>query len=582
MEELLKVSNLNLILHKNQRDIEILRDVHIQVSPKEIVAVVGESGSGKSMLARTIMKLNSPDQFKIEGEILLQGKDINALSDKNMVQVRGKEIGIVFQEPLSFLNPTMKMGGQLSEPLRKHCSIEKKDALERVVQLLTSLKIADADRYIGKYPHQLSGGMAQRGMLAMAASCKPVLMIADEPTSALDVITQASIIDLLKELRDQNGCSIIFITHDLKLASSFADRVAIMSHGTIVESGTIQEVFKNPVHESTKKLLSLVLAPPFVQKSVSYEKNPDKKILLELKHVKKCYHDGRIVNKAVDDVSLSVYKGVTLGILGESGCGKSTLAKMVVRMIKPDSGSIHYNNEDILKIKSYPQAVQMVFQNPLSSLNPKMKVSDIVAEGIDILNRYCREDRKHMVHSILNQVGLEDGFLERYPHELSGGQRQRISIARALIMNPEILVADEPTSYLDVVSQAGILELFQQLKEENGLTYVFISHNLNVLGTVSDRIAVMYAGRIVEISRTEDVFVDPLHPYTRVLTSLALNNTVKAHGDMIQTEKQKSEGKNSDSCPYIKRCKHAADICGKERPLLKNTGNEHYVACHLY
>lgn len=572
MDTLLQIYDLSLRF----KDRKILSGINLNVFEGEILAIVGESGSGKSMLARSILRLNNPDKFKLEGKMLLEGKDISLLPENQLTQIRGRNIGIIFQEPLSYLNPTLKMKSQLTEPLIKHNSANRNGATQALKDLLDKLGIRDTEGYMRRYPHQLSGGMAQRGMIAMASSCLPKIIIADEPTSSLDTITQASIVNLLKDMSGSYGISVIFITHDLELAGKIADRAVVMSEGTIVEQGDIKEVFNNPKSKAAKGLLSSGIKG----KAVNNKKIEDSKAIpiIEIRSLNKYYKNcSNSIIKAVDGVSLRLYDGETLGLLGESGCGKSTLARLITRVVKPSKGEILYDNMDIFKLNNYAKKVQMIFQDPFTSLDPQMRIVDSIAEGIDISvsGRVKQNERCKLVRDFLTKVGLDISLEDRFPHQLSGGQRQRASIARALIMNPKVLVCDEPTSYLDRVSQAQIIDLFAKLKEEEGLTYLFITHDMKVLSSISDRIAVMYRGRIVELGKRQDIMTNPLHPYTDLLIKAAYSlDQIPSHIDGAGSNHR------GNGCSLYGMCDKAQLKCAGEVPGLNDYGSGHFAACH--
>ncbi len=511
MEKLLELSDFSLYIKENK----ILDAINLCIGRGEIVSVVGESGSGKTMLAKSILNIVKGKHFRREGRILLEGKSIEALPDDQMIKIRGKSIGMIFQEPLSYMNPTMKVGKQLTEPLTKHCEINYKEAVEKLKLLLDKLKINDLKDYLNKYPHELSGGMAQRGMIASTASCLPKIIIADEPTSSLDSITQRSITELLKSMSYDFGISVLFITHDLSLADKIGQRVIVLGKGRVAEEGQTKDVFINPKSEAASRLTASVLknAYEYGGKRV-YE---DKDILIRIAAVDKHYSNNTC--NVLTDISLNLYKGETVGLVGESGCGKSTLARLIARITKPSAGKILYRDEDIFESINYPQKVQMIFQNPFLSLDPHMKVGDIVIEGVR-KKHFRKKEALDLIKLYLERVGLEGEISTRYPQQLSGGQCQRVSIARALIMKPELIVLDEPTSCLDTVSQAQILELFRKLKVESKTGYLFISHNIRLLAHICDRIAVMYKGKIIETGSCEDILVKPVHPYTKQLISV--------------------------------------------------------------
>jgi peptide/nickel transport system ATP-binding protein len=569
MDTILKIKNLSLSFKGKK----ILDNINMSVSKGEILAIVGESGSGKSMLARSILRLNNPDIFDIKGEIFFQGQDINSLPEKQLTNIRGSRIGMIFQEPLSYLNPVIKMASQLTEPLKKHKKINKSKAAELMEDLLRKLNINNPEQYMKSYPHQLSGGMAQRGVIAMTSSCEPELIIADEPTSSLDVIVQFSITKLIKDLAKLLGVSVVFITHDLQLAAKIADRVAVISKGRIVEEGDVQEVLKNPKSEETAQLLNACIV------SRGRQNGAKSKALLEIRDLTMHYKNGQKINRALDGVSLTVYEGETLGLLGESGCGKSTLSRIITRIQRPTSGEVLFDGKDIFTKRDYPKDVQMIFQDSTTSMNPQMRVEDIVAEGMDILCKKSRQERTRDVIESLERVGLDKNIKDRFPHQLSGGQRQRVGIARALITNPRILICDEPTSYLDTVSQKYMLDLFMKLKNEINLTYIFITHNIRILGNISDRIAVMHKGRIVEIGTRDEIEFNPIHPYTKMLINASIKDEDYLAESLFQTDDSAYTGYG---CIYHAICKRAAEKCRQESPPMINIEGEHFVACHLF
>jgi len=507
MEKILEINNFSLYLKENK----ILDDITFYVGRGEIVSVVGESGSGKTMLAKSILNIVNGEHLRREGRILLEGKNIKDLAQDHMLQIRGKKVGMIFQEPLSYLNPTMKVKKQLTEPLVKHCEVNYKEAEDKLKLLLDKLKITDLKDYLNKYPHELSGGMAQRGMIASAASCLPKIIIADEPTSSLDLISQNSITQLLKSMCLEFGISVIFITHDLSLADRISQRVIVLSNGRVIEEGKTKEVLRNPKSEAASRLTASALKNTCeIDMKKTYE---NKDVLIRIASVDKYYSKK---NNILEDISLDIHKGETVGLVGESGCGKTTLARLIARLIKPSEGNILYRDEDIYKNRYYPQKVQMIFQDPFLSLDPHMRVGDILLEGI-LKKRLSKKEALYLIKVYLEMVGLNVKMSTRYSYQLSGGQCQRVSIARALIMKPELIVLDEPTSCLDTVSQAQVLELFKKLKQKKQMAYLFISHDIRLLAHICDRIAVMHNGKIIETGSCIDILKKPIHPYTQLL-----------------------------------------------------------------
>ncbi len=523
---LLDIQNLFVKLPAGAERSHAVEDVSYTLNNNEILCVVGESGSGKSITARAIMSLLPVPHVRVDqGQILFNGEDLTKAKESRLREIRGGEISMIFQEPMTALNPVMTIGNQIDEVIRFHTKIKKRDRRERAMNLIASVHLPDPEHIIAAYPHELSGGQRQRAMIAMALAMEPKILIADEPTTALDVTTQAQILKLIKELQQSHDTGVLFITHDFGVVADIADRVAVMQYGKIVEIGTTDQVLNHPQHPYTQSLMRAVpsLVPPAVR-AISDQKE------LVVGDLTKTYSSGggwfgfgskeRVVH-AAQNVELTLHKGETLGVVGESGSGKSTLARCIVRLINADSGSIVYNDVDLrplnrAQMRPYRSKIQMVFQDPFASLNPRSKVGNIIADGPRLLGADAAQASQRALE-MLALVGLDDRAFDRFPHEFSGGQRQRIGIARALALEPEILVADEPVSALDVSIQAQILELLADIRERLQLSMIFITHDLRVAAQVCDRIAVMRLGKIVEMGPTAALFEQAEHAYTREL-----------------------------------------------------------------
>ncbi|WP_439575163.1 ABC transporter ATP-binding protein [Phreatobacter sp.] len=499
-----------------------MKDVSLSISSNEILCVVGESGSGKSMTANAIMRLLPAGVTIDGGKVLFGGRDLTQLSEAEMREVRGAGIAMIFQEPMTALNPLRTIGDQIGEMFSIHTRLSKSEIAGRVQGLLEEVRIPDPKLAARAYPHELSGGQRQRAMIAMALALDPKLLIADEPTTALDVTTQAQILALIKDLQSRKGTAVLFITHDFGVVAEIADRVAVMQHGLVVEQGPADEILNRPKHPYTKQLIAAVpplKAPP--PRSLATD------VILTVDGVSKTFRTGGFLGRgvrvthAVKDVSLSLPRGGTIGIVGESGSGKSTLARCIIRLIDPDTGVINLNGRDLAKLtreemRRETRHIQMVFQDPFGSLNPRRKAGELVAQG-PIVHGLSRADALARAKELFALVGLDPASTERYPHEFSGGQRQRIGLARALALQPEVLVADEAVSALDVSVQAQVLRLLADLRERLGLSIVFITHDLRVAAQVCDLVAVMKNGEVVEAGPIGEVFGQPQHPYTQAL-----------------------------------------------------------------
>ncbi|WP_245524793.1 MULTISPECIES: ABC transporter ATP-binding protein [unclassified Bradyrhizobium] len=496
--------------------------VSLNVKPGEVVCVVGESGSGKSMTASAVMRLLPPSTSIARGRILFEGQDLASLPESAMRRIRGARIGMIFQDPMTTLNPIKRIGRQIAEVFELHTDLGREQIGARVLALLESVHIRDPERVMRSYPHQISGGQRQRAMIAMALALKPRLLIADEPTTALDVTTQAQILALIRELQARTGTGVLFITHDFGVVADIADRVAVMQSGRIVEQGTAQQVLGAPKHPYTRRLIAavpkLIAPPPRPQAQDN---------VLVLDKVSKVYASpglfgfGKRQTLAVNEVSLELPRGAAIGVVGESGSGKSTLARCIVRLLEPDAGKIWLDGIDYgalkpRELRKRSQAMQMVFQDPFASLNPRRRARDLVAQGLLELG-VPRSTAYARAAELFTMVGLDPAALERYPHEFSGGQRQRIGLARALALEPKVVVADEPVSALDVIVQAQVLDLLAELRQRLGISLVFITHDLRVTAQICDFVAVMQNGRIVEQGPTASVFAGPEHSYTQLL-----------------------------------------------------------------
>ncbi|WP_174871981.1 ABC transporter ATP-binding protein [Pectobacterium polaris] len=531
---------------------QAVRGLNLTINAGETLALVGESGCGKSATALSLMRLVA-EPGKISGRILFDGQDLLTLPDRQMRQLRGNALSMIFQEPMTSLNPVLSIGQQISETLRLHEALTPAQARTRAIELLDLVKIPEPARRVDDYPHNLSGGQRQRVMIAMAVACRPRLLIADEPTTALDVTIQAQILALLDNLRREFSMSLLLITHDLGLVAQWADRVAVMYAGQKVEEAQAADLFQSsthrfsPKHSYTRGLLAtslhmdqdrhyrthrlaeihhaptdegftLLTPPTLIHRATDTSQQP----LLSLKNIHTRYSTAQGKVLAVDDVSLTILPGETLGLVGESGCGKSTLSKTILRLLPPSHGQIVFDGQDITtlkesRLKALRQRVQMIFQDPYASLNPRHSIQHILETPLIVHGLGDRAQRQQAIKNIIERVGLPQSSLSRYPHEFSGGQRQRIGIARALVVRPSLVICDEPVSALDVSIQAQILNLLVELKNEMGLSLLFISHDLAVVRYIADRVMVMQNGRCVESGDHHSIWHQPQHPYTRKL-----------------------------------------------------------------
>lgn len=594
-EILLQVKNLVTEFKSDNELIKAVNDISFTLHKGETIGIVGESGSGKSVTSLSIMQLipNPPGRVS-GGEILYHSKkngikNLRTLSNQEMRTYRGNEIAMIFQEPMTSLNPVYSCGAQVMEAIILHQKINKKEAKQKTLHLFSQVQLPDPERMFDAYPHEISGGQKQRVMIAMAMSCNPRILIADEPTTALDVTVQKNILDLMLQLQKEHEMGIMFITHDLGVIAELADVVMVMYKGKVVEQGPVLEIFTNPQHPYTKSLLAcrppldkrilrLPVSSDFMKvdeqgqmieiaKSVSESINSvivskeqrlaehkelyARKKIVEIKNIKTYFPKhksffGKTTDwlKAVDDVTLDVYEGETLGLVGESGCGKTTLGRTILRLNEPTSGEIYFEQKNVLayspkEMRALRKDMQIIFQDPYSSLNPRISIGKSIMEPMQVHNMLSStQERKDRVLELLKKVGLEEKHFNRYPHEFSGGQRQRVCIARALALNPKFIICDESVSALDVSVQAQVLNLLNDLKREFKFTYIFISHDLSVVKFMSDRMAVMNKGKIVELGEADSIYMNPQTDYTKKL----INSIPKGQLDDIKAsiEKKKS------------------------------------------
>ena len=662
-DPVLSISNLHVHFVTSHGTVRAVEGVTYEVGQGEIVAIVGESGSGKSVSALTVMRLLPPNTARIlSGSVSFLGRDLLALDDEEMRRIRGREISMIFQEPMTSLNPVLTIGLQIKEPLFIHLGMTEEQAEARAIELLTLVGITDPKSRLGQYPHQLSGGMRQRVMIAIGLACNPKLLIADEPTTALDVTIQAQILELMKDLSRRLGIAIVIITHNLGIVARYADRVNVMYAARLVESGPAEQVFGHPLHPYSKGLLSAVprldrprseklatidgappnlLSPPegcrfrprcgwgidaCGEVPAFIEGEPGHRVachrwsevastgsiaegrsgfktqsdvvatggpIIDIRHASKHFPVGggllsaaRVV-RAVNDVSLSIAPGETLGIVGESGCGKSTLGRLVLRLDEPTGGEIVFEGKDLAHARrgeliDVRKRMQVIFQDPYSSLNPRMTIGQIIAEPMRVHAILPKTEIPARVAELLELVGLYPYMAVRYPHELSGGQRQRVGIARALSVNPRVIVCDEAVSALDVSIQGQVINLLEDLQQRLGLTYLFIAHDLAVVRHISTRVAVMYLGRIVELASAEELFANPRHPYTRALLEAApVPDPVieKARPRAIIRGELPSPLRPPSGCVFHPRCALARPSCKETVPVLEAKGTDHVAAC---
>lgn len=549
---LLKVKDLKVSFHNSNLTNTVVNSINFEIRTNEILGIVGESGSGKSITSLALMGLLPTKNVSVSGSVDFKGIDLLNLSSREWQNIRSKKIAMIFQEPMSALNPSMRCGKQVAEVLIRHEICTPKLVKKEVLRLFSQVLLPDTEKIYRSYPHEISGGQMQRVMIAMAIACKPDLLIADEPTTALDVTVQKEILQLLKDIQRETKMGMLFISHDLNVISEIADKVLVLYRGDAIEFGYTSQIFKSPQHNYTKALLlsrpseeeRLEVLPTihslqenkFVPRQITISQRASrhknlytKRPILEIKNLVKSYpiHQGlfkrKIDFRAVNSVSFSIYPGETVGLVGESGCGKSTLAKAIMQLEPIDNGSIWYKGENVTNLKGeslkkFRREVQLVFQNPFASLNPKMRIGNAILEPMQahsLLNSHS--DRVKRVKDLLELVGLNASYFTRYPHELSGGQRQRIGIARAIAVNPKVIICDESVSALDISVQAQVLNLLNNLKKEFGFSYLFISHDLAVVKYMSDQLIVMNKGEIEEAGDADEIYAAPKKKYTQQL-----------------------------------------------------------------
>jgi peptide/nickel transport system ATP-binding protein len=674
MPPLLQIEDLRTDIRLRRATVHALDGVSLNVEAGECLGIVGESGSGKTMTALSIMQLLPPGGHITGGTIILSGQEISSLDEEGMRHVRGNEVGMIFQDPMTSLNPTMTVGDQIAETVLLHRGADAKTARARAVEVLGLVGMPRPAERVSNYPHQLSGGMRQRVMIAMALACEPKLLIADEPTTALDVTIQKQILELIDDLRRRLGMAVILVTHDLGVIAGRADRAAVMYAGKVMESTTTARLFANPRHpytealfgalpekaaDQTERLYSIpgmppdLTAPPaacrfaarcrYVQDrcrqsepplegdswdhlfrcffpvgqaakeadaaqlsvtEVAHERRDqaggpaDGQVLLATAGLVKNFAvtSGAVLQRkigevsAVADVSFSIRPGATFGMVGESGCGKTTIGRLIAGLEKATSGSIVLDGEDLTRLSKRERRrrspkVQLMFQDSYASMDPRMRVGPILREPLAIQRIGSRQEQHNKIAAILDEVGLPRAAVDRYPHEFSGGQRQRLGLARALILNPRLVIADEPVSALDVSIQAQILNLMLDLQRDLGLTYLFISHDLSVVRYLSETIGVMYLGKLVEVGPADDVYYRPVHPYTRGL----IDTVPVANPAVARTREDKGVSGELPSainppsgCRFRTRCPRAQEICGQQEPPLRSfTAGGHLAACHF-
>ncbi len=585
MSHLLSVEGLTVALPPGADRAHAVEDVSLHLDPGEILCVVGESGSGKSVTANATMGLLAPALAVRAGRIMFEGRDLLALPREALRSLRGARLGMIFQEPMTALNPLMRVHDQIAEVLTIHGA--RADAPARVQELLEAVRLPDPLRLARAYPHMLSGGQRQRVMIAMALALEPAVLIADEPTTALDVTTQMQILRLIRDIQQRRGTGVLFITHDFGVVAEIADRVAVMQHGRIVEQGPVATVLNAPRHPYTQALIGAV-----PRRAAAPRPPAQGRKLLEFVGVEKTFWRGPAALKALDGITLTVRQGETLGLVGESGSGKSTLARTAVNLVRPEAGAVRFDDTDLTRLSArgwspFRKRIQFIFQDPFAALNPRQRVDDIIADG-PVTHGTPRATARAEARELLRLVKLDASAAERYPHEFSGGQRQRIGIARALAGAPLLVVCDEPLSALDVSIQAQIVNLLLQLQARLGLAYLFISHDLAVVRQIATRVAVMYLGTVVELAATEALFAAPRHPYSVALLAavpqLATDPGAPPPAALLSGDPP-SPAALPPGCRFHGRCwlyerLGRPEICRRDPPALAG-GDGHAAACHF-
>ncbi|MGF7048841.1 peptide/nickel transport system ATP-binding protein [Paenibacillus sp. DS2015] len=676
MTQLLDIQHLSVDFNTKKGLLRAITDVSLTIQAGETVCLVGESGSGKTITSKSVMRLIDYENGIIsEGAIKLNGVDVVPLSQKELRSLRGNKMAMIFQEPMSAFDPVFTIGSQIIEVIINHQQGGRNKAWDRAVHLLQRVGIPEPEIRMKQYPNELSGGMLQRAMIAMALACGPELLIADEPTTALDVTIQAQILQLLQELKEEFNMSILLITHDMGIAAEVADRIIVMYAGQVLENANVYQLFKQPHHPYTQGLLQSITtmdsdrsntlysiegaipnltdlptgcrfhprcpyardrcakdSPPLLEvndrwvacwyaeelvqsdewrhatvksqhpsptvteqkSSAELDQNLDKGPLFEIEGLSKFYpiHKGvfarnRTVIRAVDNVSLHLRKGETFGLVGESGSGKSTLGRVILQLEQATSGKVLYQGRDLGKLSTNQlrdarKDMQMIFQDPYGSVDPRWNVGDIIGEPLAVHENLNTKERRLRVEELLNIVGLDRSWIDRYPHEFSGGQRQRIGIARAIALHPEFILADEAVSALDVSVQSQIVNLMQDLQHRLDLTYLFIAHGLNIVRHISDRIGVMYLGKLVEIAPSEELFLHPAHHYTKALiASIPIPDPTRQREAVVIQGEIPSPANPPSGCHFHTRCPAATVRCREEQPVLKQVGKDHFAACHF-
>jgi oligopeptide/dipeptide ABC transporter ATP-binding protein len=592
MSALLEVAGLNVSFATRDGEVQAVRELSFSVARGEVLGIVGESGSGKTQAALALTGLLAGNG-RIGGSVRFDGRQLCGLPEPELAGIRGARIAMIFQDPMTALNPYLTIGAQMSLVLKRHRKLGNAAALAECARLLDAVRITDAGRRLRMYPHELSGGMRQRVMIATALLCRPSLLIADEPTTALDVTVQAQILALMAELRADFGTAVILITHDLGIAAGSCDRLLVMRHGQCVEQGGVEQIFHRPRSTYTQELLAAV---PRLDGGEVRAPLAERPALLEVSDLAVHYRvpapgttSGQQILRALDGVALRLLPGETLGVVGESGCGKSTLARAVLRLVAPTQGRVCLLGTELAslpeaEVRPQRRHMQLVFQDPLAALDPRMTVRDIVAEPLTAFEPQLDDTAiTARAATALTQVGLEPAWMNRYPHQFSGGQCQRIGIARALVLKPQLLVCDEAVSALDVTVQAQIIALLLELQAKLGLAMIFIAHDLAVVRRISHRIMVMYLGRVMEVADAVPLCAAPLHPYSRALIAAV---PVPDPGLERHRKRELPAGEvpslfaPPSGCAFHTRCSHAIDRCASELPLLRTVGG-HSVACHL-